>query len=63
MKAEIFANVLIAIIAGATLFQGKMGGELTYTHGANVEQHSDGMDCLEEAAEDEVEDEEDEDEE
>jgi hypothetical protein len=23
-----------------------MGGELTYTYGANVAQHSDGMDCL-----------------
>ena len=62
IKAEIFAIVLIAIIAGATLFQGKMGGELTYTHGANVELHSDGMDCLEEMAEEEAEDEEDEDE-
>ncbi len=58
MKAEIFAIVLIAIIAGATLFQGKMGGALTYTYGANVELHSDGMDCLEELAEDEEEDEE-----
>ena len=47
VKAEVFAILLVAIIAGATLFQGKMGGELTYTHGANVAQHSDGMDCLE----------------
>ena len=47
IKAEIFAILLVAILAGATLFQGKMGGDLTYTHGANVSQHSDGMDCLE----------------
>ena len=60
IKAEIFAIVLIAIIAGATLFQGKMGVELTYTHGANVELHSDGMDCLEEMAEDEEDEEDDE---
>ena len=46
VKAEVFAILLVAIIAGATLYQGKMGGELTYTHGANVAQHSDGMDCL-----------------
>lgn len=46
LKAEIFSILLVAILAGATLYQGKMGGELTYTHGANVEQHSDGMDCL-----------------
>ena len=62
MKAEIFAILLVAILAGATLFQGKMGGELTYTHGANILNHSDGMDCLAEEAEDE-EDDEDEDEE
>ncbi len=47
IKAEIFAVILTAIIAGGILYQGKMGGELTYTYGANVAQHSDGMDCLE----------------
>ena len=46
VKAEVFAVLLVAILAGATLFQGKMGGELTYTYGANVAKHSDGMDCL-----------------
>ncbi len=46
IKAEVFAVILVAILAGATMYQGKMGGELTYTHGANVAQHSDGMDCL-----------------
>lgn len=46
IQAEIFAILFLAIAAGGTLYQGKMGGELTYTHGANVEKHSDGMDCL-----------------
>lgn len=46
IKVEIFAILFVAIIAGGVLFQGKMGGELTYTHGANVEKYSDGMDCL-----------------
>jgi len=46
IKAEIFSIILLGIIAGGVLYQGKMGGELTYTYGANVAQHSDGMDCL-----------------
>ncbi|WP_455757753.1 DUF2231 domain-containing protein [Sulfurimonas sp.] len=46
VKAEIFAIVLVAIVTGGVLFQGKMGGELVYTHGAHVEKHSDGIDCL-----------------
>jgi len=58
-KVEIVAVALMALVAGATLFQGKMGGELTYTHGANIANHADGMQCLA----DEAEDEEDEDEE
>jgi len=51
LKAEIFAVILTAILAGGVLYQGKMGGELTYTHGANVQNHSDGMDCLEDPEE------------
>ena len=46
IKAEIFAVILVAMVAGGVLYQGKMGGELVYTHGAHVEKHSDGMDCL-----------------
>ena len=46
IKAEIFAIILVAIVAGGVLYQGKMGGKLTYTYGAHVSQHSDGMDCL-----------------
>ena len=51
LKVEIFAVILTAILAGGVLYQGKMGGELTYTHGANVAEHSDGMDCLADAKE------------
>ena len=57
-KAEIFSILLLGMITAGILYQGKIGGELTYTHGANVENHSDGMDCLEEQAEEEAEDEE-----
>jgi len=50
-KIEIFSIVLLLIISMGIFYQGKIGGELTYTHGANVKQHSDGIDCLEEQAE------------
>ncbi len=59
-KVELVAVLLVALVSGGVLYQGKMGGELTYTYGAHVAQHSDGMDCLAEEAEDEAEDEEDE---
>lgn len=59
-KVEILAVVLVALIAGGVMYQGKIGGELTYNYGAHVKDHSDGMDCLAEEAEDEEEDEEDE---
>ncbi len=45
-KAEVAAVVLVALVAGGVLYQGKMGGELTFTYGAHVKDHSDGMDCL-----------------
>ncbi|MBU0720088.1 hypothetical protein KJ877_01960 [bacterium] len=50
-KAEVLSVILIAVVAGGVLYQGKIGGELTYTHGAHVQDHSDGMDCLEDPAE------------
>jgi len=59
-KIELFAVILLAVLSAGILSQGKMGGELTYTYGANVSQHSDGMACLAEEAEDEEDDEEDE---
>ncbi len=48
LKAEILAILLLAIISGGVVYQAKMGGELTYEYGAHVENHSDGIDCLEE---------------
>ncbi|MFT7005044.1 MAG: putative membrane protein [Sulfurimonas sp.] len=45
-KVEVFAIVLVAIISAGIMYQGKMGGELTYNHGAHVKSYSDGMDCL-----------------
>jgi len=51
VKAEVFSILLVAIIAGGVLYQGKMGGELTYTYGAHVQNHSDGMDCLDDPEE------------
>jgi uncharacterized membrane protein len=51
IKIELISVLLLALITAGVLYQGKMGGELTYTHGANVEKHSDGLDCLEEQAE------------
>ena len=50
-KIEIIGIVLIAIMSVGVLAQGKMGGELTYTYGAHVQNHSDGLDCIEEALE------------
>ncbi|MFT5660991.1 MAG: putative membrane protein [Sulfurimonas sp.] len=50
-KAEVFSILLLVLIAVGVLYQGKMGGDLTYTYGANVANHSDGMDCLEDPSE------------
>jgi len=51
-KAEIFAIVLVAVVSAGVLYQGKMGGELTYKYGAHVKDYSDGMDCLADEEED-----------
>ena len=58
--AEIVATVLLAVVTAGTFYQGKIGGELTYTYGAHVKDHSEGRACLEENSmdEDEEEDEE-----
>ncbi|MBL0707766.1 MAG: hypothetical protein JJW00_01815 [Sulfurimonas sp.] len=50
-KAELLAVVLVAFISGGVLYQGKMGGDLTYTYGSHVLKHSDGMDCLDDPEE------------
>ena len=44
---EAVAIVLLLGATATTLLQGKDGGELTYEYGAGVEQHADGLDCLE----------------
>jgi uncharacterized membrane protein len=51
LKVEIISVCLLAIISAGILYQGKMGGDLTYMHGAHVEAYSDGMDCIEEQKE------------
>lgn len=35
-KVELIAIVLLLLISGATLYQGKMGGQLTFEYGAHV---------------------------
>ncbi len=51
MKVEVFSIILVAMITAGVLYQGKIGGDLTYIHGAHVQNHSDGMDCLEDPSE------------
>jgi len=58
-KVEILAVVLLASVAGTTLYQGKMGGELTYTYGAHVKDHAEGRACLAENAMDDDDEEDD----
>ena len=50
-KAEVFSVLLLVLITAGIFYQGKMGGELTYTYGANVAGYSDGVDCIEEQKE------------
>ncbi len=45
-KLEVIAVVIVGLVSVGVLYQGKMGGELTYEHGVNVKDHVDGMDCL-----------------
>lgn len=33
-------------LSSVLAYQGLLGGEVVYQHGANVENHSDGLDCL-----------------
>lgn len=49
--AELLAVIMVAVVSAAVLYQGKMGGELTFTYGANVYKHADGMDCLDDPTE------------
>lgn len=43
---EALATVLLLGATVVVFAQGKDGGELTYEYGAGVEQHADGLDCL-----------------
>ncbi|MBW6487881.1 DUF2231 domain-containing protein [Sulfurimonas sp.] len=49
-KVELLSIVLVAAISAGVLYQGKMGGEITYKYGAHVEGYSDGKACIEEKA-------------
>ena len=62
-KLELLSVVLLLVLSGATLFQGKMGGELTFEHGANVSGYAECQKDLKEVKEmcEDEEDEEDED--
>ena len=62
-KLELLSIVILLVLSGATIFQGKMGGQLTFEYGAHVSGYADGQKCIKEAAEmeDDDEDEEDED--
>lgn len=50
-KAEMISIVLLSVVAGTTLYQGKMGGDITYKYGANVEQYAEGMECIDDPEE------------
>lgn len=45
-KAEVASVILVAVIAAGILYQGKMGGELTFTYGAHVKDYAKGMECV-----------------
>ena len=49
-KTEALAIVLLLAVTGATLYQGKIGGRLTYEHGAHVKGYAEGQACIAEAA-------------
>lgn len=49
MNKFVIEALATVLLLGATVMifaQGKDGGELTYEYGAGVEQHADGLDCL-----------------
>jgi len=51
LKAEMLSIFIVAIVASGVLYQGKMGGELTFTHGAHVKDHSKGLECIDDPEE------------
>ena len=44
LETVVFIGILV--MSSALAYQGLMGGEVVYKHGANVLDHSDGLDCL-----------------
>ncbi|PHS58153.1 MAG: hypothetical protein COB17_03940 [Sulfurimonas sp.] len=48
-KIELFSIVLLAVLSAATVYQGKMGGELTFDFGVNVKGFTEGQACIAEA--------------
>jgi hypothetical protein len=56
-KVELIVVILLGVVTIGILTQGKMGGEITYTHGAHVLDHAKGQACIVEAAEMEDDDE------
>ena len=56
--------ILVGLLVSSSVlaYQGFIGGDVVYKYGGGVENHSDGMDCLEEAAETENEEADEEDE-
>ncbi|HIC43621.1 MAG TPA: hypothetical protein EYO73_04805 [Sulfurimonas sp.] len=44
LETLIFVSLLG--LTSALAYQGLLGGDVVYKHGANVEDHSDGLDCL-----------------
>lgn len=45
----------LLVISSGLMYQGLLGGDVVYKYGGGVENHSDGLDCLEEYAEPEEE--------
>lgn len=47
-KVELVAVVILLLLSAATLYQGKMGGALTFEHGAHVKGYADCQKSLKE---------------
>ncbi|MDY0116051.1 MAG: DUF2231 domain-containing protein [Sulfurimonadaceae bacterium] len=46
LQIELISIVIVAVVVAGILYQGKLGGEITYTYGANVKNHADGLTCI-----------------
>jgi len=43
---ETIVFISLLTLTSALAYQGLLGGDVVYKHGANVQDHSDGLDCL-----------------